>query len=178
MPEITEALPIIIRLVWPDELSFLRTFSEHTFRAAWQDTNAAHDIDAYCADTFSTAQTQVEYEAPDSEFYFAVHHSAIVAYTKLNFAITPAALGTARTVQIERLYVHPDWQNHGIGTVLLNFADKRAKETNSHWLWLTVWQKADRSRYFYERHGFEIFGESHFQLGTDAQTDWMMKRAV
>jgi diamine N-acetyltransferase len=174
----TTSTDLLIRLVMPEEINELRHFGEYTFREAWQSTNDADNMELYCQKTFSLAQTKAEYQHPHSEFYFAFLDAELAGYMKLNFEDHPSALRPARTVQVERLYVNPNMQSQGIGTHLLDFSARRANETNAPWIWLTVWQKADRARRFYEKHGFEVFGESPFQLGKEAQTDWMMKKAI
>lgn len=42
--------------------------------------------------------------------------------------------------------------------------------------WLGVWERNDRAIRFYARHGYERCGEHVFQLGDDAQTDYIMQR--
>ena len=42
-------------------------------------------------------------------------------------------------------------------------------------LWLGVWEYNTKARNFYKDFGFVKFGEHPFVLGSDVQTDWMMK---
>src|SRR5215218_7351149 len=53
---------------------------------------------------------------------------------------------------LEHLYVHPQEQNHGVGTALLELA----KERRPRGLRLWVFQKNVGARRFYERHGFTL----------------------
>lgn len=59
---------------------------------------------------------------------------------------------------IDRLYVHPDYQNRGIGKALLGYARQLSPEH----LWLYTLQINMQAREFYERNGFtaEKFGMS------------------
>jgi ribosomal protein S18 acetylase RimI-like enzyme len=53
-----------------------------------------------------------------------------------------------------------------------------ARENNSKWVWLGVWENNERAIAFYKRWGFERFNEHIFMLGNDAQTDWLMKKSI
>jgi ribosomal protein S18 acetylase RimI-like enzyme len=70
----------------------------------------------------------------------------------------PVAFMAMRDDFIDHLYVHPDYQNHGIGKILLDYARQRSPEH----LWLYTLQINMNARTFYERNGFiaEKFGVS------------------
>jgi ribosomal protein S18 acetylase RimI-like enzyme len=69
-----------------------------------------------------------------------------------------AAFITMRNDFIDHLYVHPDYQNRGMGKMLLDFARRRSPEH----IWLYTWQINMKARAFYEKNGFtaEKFGVS------------------
>jgi putative acetyltransferase len=70
----------------------------------------------------------------------------------------PVAFMAIRDDFIDRLYVHPDHQNRGIGKALLDYARQLSPEH----LWLYTLQINMDARAFYERNGFtaEKFGMS------------------
>ena len=53
--------------------------------------------------------------------------------------------------RLEHLYVHIDYQNSGIGTLLISLA----KERSNQYLELFTFQKNVRAQTFYLKHGFE-----------------------
>jgi ribosomal protein S18 acetylase RimI-like enzyme len=53
-----------------------------------------------------------------------------------------------------------------------------AKEHGHDRVWLGVWELNARAIAFYEKWGFEKFGEHVFMLGTDPQTDFMMRKKL
>jgi ribosomal protein S18 acetylase RimI-like enzyme len=59
---------------------------------------------------------------------------------------------------IDHLYVHPDYQRHGLGRALLEYARQRSPEH----LWLYTLQINVNARAFYEQNGFTVekFGVS------------------
>jgi ribosomal protein S18 acetylase RimI-like enzyme len=70
----------------------------------------------------------------------------------------PVAFMALRSDFIDHLYVHPNYQNRGIGKDLLEFARQRSPEH----LWLYTLQINMNARAFYEMNGFtaEKFGMS------------------
>ena len=56
--------------------------------------------------------------------------------------------------EIEKLFVEPQFQSHGIGAELLRFA---VQVMNAEFLWVLEYNK--RGMAFYQRHGFELTGE-------------------
>ena len=59
---------------------------------------------------------------------------------------------------VDQLYVHPDFQRHGLGKAFLDFAKERSPEH----VWLYTLQVNANGRAFYEKNGFiaEKFGIS------------------
>ena len=70
----------------------------------------------------------------------------------------PVAFMAMENEFIDQLYVHPDYQRHGIGVALLEFARSLSPEH----LWLYTLQSNVNARAFYEKNGFkaEKFGFS------------------
>ena len=80
-----------------------------------------------------------------------------------------AALSATR---LEHLYVHPEHQSAGIGTLLL----ARAKKLRPDGLDLWVFEANEDARRFYERHGFRLVettdGAANEERMPDARYAW------
>jgi ribosomal protein S18 acetylase RimI-like enzyme len=70
----------------------------------------------------------------------------------------PVAFMAMRDDFIDHLYVHPDYQNQGLGKLLLDYA----RQLSPDHIWLYTLQINMNAREFYERNGFtaEKFGMS------------------
>ena len=70
----------------------------------------------------------------------------------------PVAFMALRDNFIDHLYVHPDYQQRGIGKALLDLAHQHSPEH----IWLYTLQINTKARVFYEKNGFilEKFGMS------------------
>jgi ribosomal protein S18 acetylase RimI-like enzyme len=59
------------------------------------------------------------------------------------------------TCHIGKLIVHPDRQNHGIGTKLLHAAENQYPNAKRYELFTS--QKSEKNLYIYKKNGYEIF---------------------
>ncbi len=84
-----------------------------------------------------------------------------------------AGFGALTDELLEHLYVHPDQQGRGIGTLLLEHAKRRRREGIKLWLF----QQNDGARRFYERHGFRVLeltdGSGNMERVPDALYEWL-----
>ncbi|MEO6037864.1 MAG: GNAT family N-acetyltransferase [Saprospiraceae bacterium] len=160
------------------ELGFLRDFAEQTFRVTYEAQNDPQAFNDYCAGAFTLERVRNEFLHPYSEFYFACRGDERVAYLKFNLDRHPDEVGSQQTLQVQRIYIAPEFQGHGLGRQLLDFAQQRAAQADLDWVWLSVWQKAPATVAFYEHCGFEKCGTEWFPLGDDPQPDWLMRRKV
>ena len=100
----------------------------------------------------------------------------MAGYLKLNFdsAQTENVLNN-QAFEIERIYLLKEYQNKGLGTELFEAAIQIGKEKGYSTLWLGVWEKNRSALQFYQKKGLVTFGSHYFQLGSDTQTDFLMR---
>ena len=86
------------------------------------------------------------------------------------------------TVEIEnpnsQFYVLKENHGSGIGIELLNFAIEIAKQNKAAYIWLGVWENNHRAIRFYKKNGFTTFDKHQFVLGSEEQTDLMMRLEI
>ena len=97
---------------------------------------------------------------PETELWVAEEDDRVVGF----IAFTDDVLGW--------IYVHPDKQNRGVGSALLDLA----KGLRPHGFELWVFQQNEGARRFYERHGFECVeltdGSGNEERTPDARYVW------
>lgn len=71
---------------------------------------------------------------------------------------------------IERLYVLKEYQNLGIGSLLMKAALDQMREEKFQRVFLDVWENNPGAIYFYQRFGFEVVGKQKFEVASGAET--------
>lgn len=169
------------RIAVQKEAAALSQLGEQCFRAAFANDNRPEDINTYVAESFSIRLLESELSNPNIVYLVATiaeHHSRYVGYAKLRSDRTDGSVNGGSPIELERLYVHPDWIRYGIGRVLMQESIRIALERGHKTLWLGVWERNLSAIAFYEKLGFSHVGEHPFLLGSDKQTDLIYEKSL
>jgi diamine N-acetyltransferase len=75
-------------------------------------------------------------------------------------------------------HVVKHFQGTGLGYRFIQSAIEFAQSKEYDTIWLGVWKRNEKAIGLYKKCGFKIFGEHEFTLGTDEQSDWLMKKEL
>lgn len=157
------------------DLQTLVNLSRDTFIDAFEKDNDPEDFQAYLKKAFAPNQLDKELNDPDTFFYFVFDDNDLVGYCKLNVGAAQTDVHEKEAVELERIYVLGEHQGKQIGAWLLQEVVCLAKKWNKSFVWLGVWEHNPKAIRFYQRHGFTKFGEHPYYIGTDKQTDWLLR---
>jgi len=157
------------------DLHELRTISEQTFIAAFEKDNDPSDFKDYIEKAFSKETISKELLNPDCNFFFVHNDREIVAYFKLNVGTAQTDVKLKDSLELERIYVLSQFQGLGLGKQILDYIKGLSIERGKRMLWLGVWEENKRAINFYKRQGFQKFGTHPYFIGSDEQTDWLMR---
>ncbi len=132
----------------------------------------------YIEKAFSDDQMIKELSGPNSEFYLAESGGEAIGYLKVNFGSAQSELHDSDGMEIERIYVLKQFYGKKVGQALFEKAVELASQRSMKYIWLGVWEENLRAINFYQKHGFKKFGKHSFLLGTDEQTDLLMKLSL
>jgi len=169
---------ITINIVRPSDVDTLLALSRKTFYDAFEHLNNPDDFEAYTSKAFTRDQLLSEINNPDSEFYFALSDGEAVGYIKLNYRDAQAEFQEPDAVEVSRIYVMADQQGKKIGNHLLDFAIDKAIDDKLSYIWLGVWEHNQAAQRFYGRNGFVKVGSHQFVVGSDVQTDFLMRKEL
>jgi diamine N-acetyltransferase len=158
-----------------EEVEQLQTISKLTFFETFAEGNSEENMQNYLENSLSILQLTIELFNPNSEFYFAKTDYKVIGYLKINFGNAQTELNENEALEIERIYVLNEFHGKKVGQILYEKALEIAKQYESKYLWLGVWEANKRAISFYQKNGFIAFDKHIFKLGNDEQTDIMMK---
>jgi ribosomal protein S18 acetylase RimI-like enzyme len=164
-----------IKRVTLTEIDQLQKISRQTFFETYSAVNTEENMKKYLEENFSLEKLTKELNDENSAFYFAVLSYNIIGYIKLNFGQSQTELKDDKALEIERIYVLQEFHGKKVGQLLYEKAMQVAGERNVVFVWLGVWEKNVRAINFYKKNGFVEFNKHIFKLGSDEQTDIMMK---
>ena len=161
-----------------DDLLVLKDLSTSTFIESYFAYNTPENMRKYMGQYFSIANLQKELSDANNHFAIAFLHDEPAGYLKLSNSTQPAELGKVKAIEIERIYVTQKHQGKNIGASLMTYCINHAISHNYDTLWLGVWEHNTKAKNFYNKWGFEVFGDHIFLLGHDVQTDLLLKKTL
>lgn len=140
--------------------------------------NKPEDMRAYIAEAFGIEQTRRELGDEKFIFFIAEIAGEMIGYAKLHEHSNEDCVSDRDPIELARLYVLKDFHGQGIAEKLMNECFNLARDKKYQTMWLGVWEHNFRAQRFYEKLGFRKVGTHVFQLGSDAQTDWVLERKI
>lgn len=154
----------------------LQAISRETFQDTFGAYNTDDDMDWYLNNELSLKRLQEQLKNAHSFFYFLNQGSQVVGYLKLNINDAQSEDQGGDALEVERIYVRPDYKRLGYGRQLMDFAIKRAYQLDKKFVWLGVWEYNHAAQKFYEALGFTQFDDHLFTLGSARQRDVLMRK--
>ena len=158
------------------DLQSLQEISRNTFFEAFGENNSESDMQQYLKVNFSLDKLGAELDNEYSLFYIAWDEGSAIGYLKVNTAQAQTDLHEDQSLEIERIYVLNLYHGKKVGQLLYEQAMEIASQLDKTSVWLGVWEKNYDAIRFYERRGFTQFSSHYFMLGSDKQTDILMKK--
>lgn len=172
-----------VRRATPADAARLSAIAAGTFRDTFASHNTPEDMDRYVADAFSPERQAAEIADPGGTVLLAEQaddagNIDLVGYAHVIDGEAPTCVAGPAPTELKRLYVTRAWHGHGVAHALMDAALGAARARGARTLWLGVWERNPRAAAFYAKYGFARVGEHTFVLGSDAQTDWLLARAL
>ncbi|REA58084.1 GNAT family N-acetyltransferase [Dyadobacter luteus] len=161
-----------------EDLASILQIAKETFFETFAPHNSQEDMEQYAQDKLTLGKLQGELLNPDSQFYILSDAGRAVGYLKVNFGSAQTELHDEASMEIERIYVKSEYHGKKLGQLLYDKALEVAAGSGVTYIWLGVWEENAKATRFYEKNGFVAFDKHAFRMGTDEQTDIMMKKVL
>ena len=168
-------MAITIKKAEETDAGILAELGTATFYETYAAFNTKEDMETYVQAHYQLAALGQELAQRNNFFFIAYADNIPAGFIKLRTTKNPEALAGRKHIELERIYVLKQFQQQKIGPQLLRTCKQTAIDNGYDVLWLGVWEHNAKALQFYARQGFEKFGEQLFLLGTDEQTDYLMK---
>jgi GNAT superfamily N-acetyltransferase len=82
------------------------------------------------------------------------------------------------SIELRQFYILKPWQGAGLAPDMMAWALAEARRRGAAEIYLSVFTDNSRARRFYDKQGFEAVGRYDFMVGTHADEDIVMRRAL
>ena len=169
---------LTFRIATAEDTDLLSELGATTFRETFAGSNSAQDMEIYLRENFVRERVAEEIADPLSTFLIAEISGKPVGYAKLRRSDPPVSVNGSNPLELVRLYLLESQIGKGVGAALMRACLREAESRGHGTLWLGVWEKNPRALDFYRKWGFETVGTHIFQLGSDAQTDFILQKRL
>ena len=165
-----------IRVATIEDVEVLCQISAKTFVETYGEQNTAGNLQKYLEERFNIKQISDEMLMDETVFLLVELDNKVIGYAKMRVNLVENT--DPKAFEIERIYIEKAFHGQKMGAGLMQKCIDIAREKYYQSLWLGVWEYNPKAISFYEKRGFEIFGTHIFQLGDDAQTDYLMEKKL
>ena len=149
------------------DTSFCDTFA-HLYRP--------EDLEAFLS-SFGVEDWEAELRDASYAFRIGEADGQPVGYVKLGPLKLPVETNRP-AILLDQLYILKDYHGVGIAHALMDWAIEEAQRRRAEEMYLTVYIDNHRARRFYDRYGFEAVGRYDFMVGSHADEDIIMRKAL
>ncbi len=163
-----------IRIATVEDIEQLCEIGAKTFVETYGNQNTPENLQHYLEEKFNKKQISDEIQTPKTIFLLVESEDEMIGYAKMRLNLDENPDSTS--LEIERIYISKNYHGQKYGAMLMQKCIDVAIENKYESIWLGVWEHNPKAFNFYQKWGFEVFGKHIFQLGDDAQTDFLMKK--
>ena len=156
---------IEIRRAVAADARLLSVLAAATFYEAYFEQDAPHNLADYIIESFEVDAVREQIDDANVSFLLVFLNNSAVGYAKLDAGSRDSSIVAERTIELKRIYMIERVWRKGIGEQLLQHCIDEARRRQMDSIWLGVWQRNERARPFYEKHGFVKVGTLEYPYG-------------
>lgn len=143
----------------------LRDLAILTYRETYNPFLSKDEIDARINSNYRLEDFIQLLGNRDTQFLWGIFHkNNLVAYLYLSTSDESTSVIVKNLIQLNRIYVHPEFKGKGLGKQLMQKAESFCKEQNQKGIWLHCLDQNTASIQFYQKSGYDIVGSDPFEI--------------
>lgn len=146
----------------------------------WIDTFYPDGLDMvganYIAEELS-AEAFAKRSIGDCDLYKVTIDKMVVGFMEVNFD-NPSGHDSSVKAQIDKLYIHRNFQKTGIGARFIGTMDTICRNSGIDKYWLSVYEENKKAIDFYEKHSFKKVGYKYFEMEDDKYINHVMQKEL
>lgn len=155
MPTVIRNLEIMeIRKADTYDAEMISLIGKIASRKAFGNVFTATNLEEYLKEVYNPDKIAVNLENSDTIYFMAEINDRPVGFAKLKKFSLNDEIESGSQMQLEKIYVLPDYQNKGAGSALLQEVIATVNYLNPDYLWLDVYTGNEQAIRLYERNGF------------------------
>lgn len=151
-----DALPSVQRLTAAD-VDAVSALARVVWLATYPSLIPQAQIDAMLADRYAPQRIREQLDDPRQAWWVAKQGHTLVGFAH--------AMLDESGCKLDKLYVHPDQQRHGIGAALEKTVEDWARRQRARRVWLQVNRGNAQAIAAYQKYGFRIAESRVFDIG-------------
>lgn len=153
----------------------LAEFGARTFYESFAADNSVDDMRRHLESAWSPEKQLAELRNPDIDTFVITDDSGRwLGFAQMRANKVSDGVPEQGSIELWRFYVDKPFHGKGVAGGLMDSVKQRARRRGATSLWLGVWERNERAKAFYAKHGFSQVGRQVFVVGSDPQTDHVM----
>ncbi|OAQ88805.1 protease synthase and sporulation negative regulatory protein PAI 1 [Purpureocillium lilacinum] len=174
-----------IRRAASGDLAAIADIGSRVFSATFGHSVTEQQLQNYLDEAYSQAAIAAEFADPNKTIIVATapgdatESARVVGFAQLTQGSTePCVEALPAVIELQRLYVDSAFHGKGVGKVLMQEAERIARDMGFINMWLGVWEENHKAQAVYSKLGFKKVGKHDFDVGGDIQTDEILVKAL
>lgn len=142
-----------------DQIEALGTLARQIWQQHYLGIISREQIDYMLDQRYNAAAIRQQMRLPGSWWDVAQQDGQLIGFAHYHLDTDP------QRFMLDKLYVHPDWQRHGVGATLLVRAEAEARRQQRSVIQLRTNKHNHIALAAYRRYGFEIAAERVTEIG-------------
>lgn len=141
----------------------IATVGQIAFSRAFSHLFPPESLEKYLKVTWSEGKIASSLRKPNNRYLVVWSNGTLVGMIKSKIHCSNPAVLDQHQHQLQKMYILPEYQNRGLGTLLLQTMMNVESHIHGTW-WLQVHSGNKSAKRFYQRHGFVECHEDTIQL--------------